>query len=81
VVLEAQTPCVCHPSPPWVYENIDILANGHVNLLAMSAGSRVRIPKSKVVLQPRDGDEPIPAPDQEQVESGRLDVEAVVCRW
>jgi len=81
VVLEAQAPCICHPSPPWVYENIDILANGHVNLLAMSASSRVRIPKSKMVLRPRDGDEPIPAPDQEQVESGRLDMEAMVRRW
>ena len=80
MVLEAQTPCICHPSPAWVHENFDILANGHVNLFAMSADSRVRIPKSEVVLQPRDGDEPIPAPDQEQVEGGRLDVEVMVCR-
>jgi len=47
----------------------------------MSANPRVRIPRSEVVLQPRDRDESIPAPDQEQVEGGRLDVEAVVCRW
>jgi len=43
--------------------------------------TRVESARSEVVLQPRDGDESIPAPDQEQVESGRLDVEAVVCRW
>lgn len=50
VVLEAQTPCVCYPSPPWVNENFDILPNGHVDLLTMSADPRVRNPKSEVVL-------------------------------
>lgn len=80
MVLEAQAPCVRHPPPPRVHEDLDILADGHVDMFAMSTDARPRIPKSEMVPQPEDGDELVLATDQEQVEGGRLGVEAVVRR-
>ena len=80
MVLGAQAPCVRYPSSRWVYEGFGVLANRHVDLPAMPASARARIPEPEVVPQPEDGDEPIPAADQEPVKGGRLDVEVVVCR-